>query len=92
MTEGEWGKQSQTLGLVDKSSAPSLKKYPWQETDKDWGKERLQGLELKQREGVGRILEFPLLPLGDLPLGECPHDDFPLTKQPPLDFLGKEVL
>ena len=27
-----------------------------------------------------------------LPLGEHPHDDFPLTKWPPLDFLGKEVL
>ena len=41
---------------------------------------------------MGRILEFLLLPLGDLPLGEHPHDDFPLTKQPPLDFLAKEVL
>ena len=39
-----------------------------------------------------RILGFPLLPLGGLPLGECPRDDFPLTKQPPLDFLEKEVL
>ena len=41
---------------------------------------------------MGRILGFPLLPFGGLPLGEHPHDDFPLTKQPPLDFLGKEVL
>ena len=41
---------------------------------------------------MGRILGFPLLPLGGLPLGECPHDDFPLTGWPPLDFLGKEVL
>ena len=41
---------------------------------------------------MGRILGFPLLTLGGLHLGECPHDDFPLTKRPPLDFLGKEVL
>ena len=41
---------------------------------------------------MGRILGFPLLPLGGLPLGEHLHDDFPLTKRPPLDFLGKEVL
>ena len=41
---------------------------------------------------MGRILGFPLLPLGDILLGECPHDDFTLTKQPPLNFLGKEVL
>ena len=41
---------------------------------------------------MGRILEFPFLPIGDLPLEESPHDDFPLTKRPPLDFLGKEVL
>ena len=41
---------------------------------------------------MGRILGFPLLPLGGLPLGEHPCDDFPLTKWPPLDFLGKKVL
>ena len=41
---------------------------------------------------MGRILGFPLLPLGGLPLEGCPHGDFPLTKQPLLDFLGKEVL
>ena len=41
---------------------------------------------------MGRILGFPLLPLGGLPLEGCPCGDFPLTKHPPLDFFGKEVL
>ena len=39
-----------------------------------------------------RILGFPLLPLGGLPLEGHPCDDFPLAKQPPLDLFEGKVL
>ena len=59
-----------TLGLVDKSSAPSPDKYLWESTGEEWEKKRLWEPKLEQVGHPERVVGLLPWPLGDFPLEE----------------------